>query len=164
MSRSNNSLNKGILISIISAAIVFLDYVTKQIIVSKLVLYNGINILPFLNIVHVENKGAAFSLFSNLGNKFFIVISLIAICAIIIYLSKLPKGLEFYSLTMILGGAVGNLVDRIRIGKVIDFIDIYVNKWHWPAFNVADSALSIGIVLFIFANIRSGKKNVKEIE
>ncbi len=160
MSRSNNGLNKGILISIISAAIVFLDYVTKRIIVSKLVLYNSINILPFLNIVHVENKGAAFSLFSNLGNKFFIVISLIAICAIIIYLSKLPKGLEFYSLTMILGGAVGNLVDRIRIGKVIDFIDIYVNKWHWPAFNVADSALSIGIVLFIFANIRSGKKNV----
>jgi signal peptidase II len=110
-------------------------------------------VLPFLNIVHVENRGAAFSLFSDLGNNVFIAISFIAICFIIIYLSRIRKGLELYALSLILGGAVGNLLDRIRIGKVIDFIDVFVGKWHWPAFNIADSALTVGIVLFLWANL-----------
>lgn len=150
-------MNKGILITIISLVVVFLDVITKQLIISRVLLYESINILPFLNIVHVQNKGAAFSILSNLGNHYFIGISLIAISAIILYLSKLPKGLELISLSMILGGAIGNLIDRIMIGKVTDFIDVFVEGWHWPAFNVADSALTVGIILFLAANIMHGK-------
>jgi signal peptidase II len=157
MLRSGNGLNKGTLIALISSSIVLLDYITKKTIVSKVMLYESINVLPFLNIVHVENKGAAFSLLTNLGNNYFVAISIIAICVIIFYLSQLPKGLELFSLSMILGGAIGNLIDRLRIGKVVDFIDVYVGRWHWPAFNVADSALTVGIILFLLANIRRGK-------
>lgn len=150
-------MSKGMLITIISLAVVSLDVITKQLIISKVLLYESINVLPFLNIVHVQNRGAAFSILSDLGNHYFIGISLIAISAIIIYISKLPKGLELFSLSMILGGAIGNLIDRIMIGKVTDFIDVFVGSWHWPAFNVADSALTVGIILFLAANIMQGK-------
>lgn len=157
MLRSNNGLNKGALIALISSLIVLIDYITKKAIVSRVMLYERINVLPFLNIVHIENKGAAFSLLSNLDNNYFIAISIIAVCGIIFYLSQLPKGLELFSLSVILGGAIGNLVDRLRAGKVIDFIDIFVGGWHWPAFNIADSALTVGIMLFLLANVRRGK-------
>ncbi len=150
-------MNKGLLILVISSLVVCLDFLTKKAIESKVVLYDSINILPFLNIVHVQNKGAAFSILTGMGNKYFIAISVVAIFAIIVYLSKLPKGLELFSLSMILGGAVGNLIDRIRNGKVTDFIDVFVGDWHWPAFNVADSALTVGIVFFLLATIRQGK-------
>ncbi len=158
MLRGTNGLNKGAHIAAISAFVILLDYLSKKIIVSKIMLYESINVLPFLNIIHVQNKGAAFSILTGLDNKYFIGISFIAIIAIIVYLSKLPRGLELYSLSMILGGAVGNLIDRIMIGKVTDFIDVFIGRWHWPAFNVADSALTVGIILFLLVNIKSGKK------
>ncbi len=161
MLRRTEVMNKGAFITAISTIVIFLDYITKKIVVSKIMLYESINILPFLNMVHVQNKGAAFSIMSNLGNKYFIWISIIAIIAIIVYLYKLPKGLELFSLSMILGGAMGNLIDRIRIGKVTDFIDVFVGQWHWPAFNVADSALTIGIGLFLLANIKADKVTKK---
>jgi len=151
-------MNKRALIPVISAIIVFLDYLTKKLIVSKIMLYESINVLPFLNIVHVQNKGAAFSMLSNMGNKYFIAISVVAIIAIAIYLSRLTKGLELVALSLILGGAIGNLIDRIFIGKVTDFIDVFVGRWHWPAFNVAHSALTIGIALFLLATIKQGKE------
>ncbi|UCD35378.1 MAG: signal peptidase II [Nitrospiraceae bacterium] len=151
-------MNKLFLIGLISSLVAVIDFITKKIIVARLPLYDSINVLPFLNIVHVENRGAAFSMLSQMGNTFFIIISVAAISAIILYLSKLPRGQELYALSLILGGALGNLIDRLRAGKVIDFIDIYVGEWHWPAFNVADSALTVGIVLFLLANLRHGKK------
>ncbi len=151
-------MNKGVLISVISSTVIFLDYLTKKIIVSKIMLYESINVLPFLNIVHVQNRGAAFSILSNMGNKYFVGISVIAIIAIAIYLYRLTKGLELVALSLILGGAVGNLLDRISFGKVTDFIDVFMGKWHWPAFNVADSALTIGIALFLVAHIKHGKE------
>jgi signal peptidase II len=158
MSQSTGGLNKVALVAAISLSVAFLDFLTKKIIVSKIMLYESINVLPFLNIVHVQNRGAAFSLFSNLGNNYFIGISVIAIVAIIVYLSKLSRGLELYALSMILGGAVGNLLDRIVQGKVTDFIDVFVGGWHWPAFNVADSALTVGIILFLISNMRHGNR------
>ncbi|HDZ02329.1 MAG TPA: signal peptidase II [Nitrospirae bacterium] len=157
MLRSSNNMNKGILAAIISSMVVFLDYLTKSIIVARVSQFESIKILPFLQIVHVENEGAAFGLFRALGNNVFIIISFIAIFVIIIYLLKLRKGLEFFSLSLILGGAAGNLIGRIKVGKVIDYIDIYAGKWHWPAFNIADSALTIGIILFLWSNLRCRK-------
>ena len=135
-----------------------LDFVTKRIIVAKLAPYDSIPVLPFLNIVYVENRGAAFGMFANLGNNFFMAISFIAIAVILFYMSKIPKGLELFSISLIFGGAVGNLIDRILIGKVIDFIDFYVGTWHWPAFNVADSALTVGIILFIISTIMQTRR------
>ena len=135
-----------------------LDYVTKRIILDKLALYDSISVLPFLNIVYVENKGAAFGMFANLGNTFFIVISVIALLTILFYMTKIPKGLELFAISLIFGGAVGNLLDRILLGKVIDFIDVFVGTWHWPAFNVADSALTVGITLFIIATLKHPRR------
>ena len=88
----------------------------------------------------------------------FIFIAFIAVIFIVLFLLKLPVGLELYALSLVLGGAAGNLLDRIRLGKVIDFIDVYVNDWHWPAFNVADAALTVGITLFIISNLFHKKK------
>ena len=142
----------------VSTLVMVLDYVTKRIVLVKLAPYDRIEVLPFLNIVYVENKGAAFGMFANLGNNFFIGISVIALVVILVYMSKIPKGLELFSISLIFGGAVGNLIDRILLGKVVDFIDFYVGTWHWPAFNVADSALTIGIILFMLAAIMQSKK------
>lgn len=154
MPQGANPLKKNGIIALISSLVLAFDYITKRVIVNKVVPYEHIDVLPFLRIVHVENKGAAFGMFSALGNDVFIMISLLAVFFIIYYLSRIQKGLELYALSLILGGAAGNLLDRIRIGKVIDFIDVFVGKWHWPAFNVADSALTVGITMFIWANFK----------
>jgi len=150
-------MKKSTLIAMVSTLVMVLDLVTKRAIIAKLAPYESIRVLPFLNIVYVENKGAAFGMFANLGNNFFIAISFIAIAAILFYMSKIPKGLELFSISLIFGGAVGNLIDRIMIGKVTDFIDFYTGAWHCPAFNVADSVLTIRITLFIIATIMQSK-------
>ncbi len=150
--------SKGFLVSAVSLSVVILDFITKKIIETHVQSGEVINLLPFLRIVNVKNKGAAFGLFSGLSNNIFIFISVVAIILIILYMLKTSKRLELLSLSLILGGAVGNLTDRIQIGQVIDFIDFFVRGWHWPAFNVADSALSIGIILFILSGIIHGKK------
>lgn len=144
-------------ISSIAALIVVLDFLTKRVVSTNILPHESINILPFLRIVHVENKGAAFGLFAALGNNIFVVISVITITFIAAYAYRFAKGWEIYSFSFILGGALGNLIDRLTIGKVIDFIDLSVGKWHWPAFNVADSALTVGIGLFILINLRHRK-------
>jgi len=156
-------LKKGILIILVSSLVTLSDYLTKKLIVERVMPFEHIDVLPFLRIVHVRNKGAAFGAFTGLGNDIFIFISVIAIILIIIYLSKTRKRLEFFSLSLILGGAAGNLIDRIKRGGVVDFIDVFVGKWHWPAFNLADSALTTGIVLFLLSIWRHGQNPTKEI-
>jgi len=150
-------MRKNMQISSIAALIVVLDFLTKRVVTTNILPHESINILPFLRIVHVENKGAAFGLFSALGNNIFVFISVITIVIIAVYAYRFAKGWEIYSFSLILGGALGNLIDRLTIGKVVDFIDIFIGKWHWPAFNVADSALTVGIGLFILINLRPRK-------
>ena len=151
-------MKKSTLIALSSTLVMVSDYITKRLIVDKLALYDSIPVLPFLNIVYVENKGAAFGMFASLGNHFFITLSFVVLASILFYMSKIPKGLELFAVSLIFGGAVGNLIDRLMLGKVIDFIDFYVGTWHWPAFNVADSALTVGIVLFILATFKQTRK------
>ncbi|UCH80642.1 MAG: signal peptidase II [Nitrospiraceae bacterium] len=146
-------MKKNILIPVITILVIILDVITKVIIVNKVAPHDIIRVLPFMNIVHIENKGAAFGLFADLGNVFFVIISVIAILFILYYLKSVQRKTEITALSLVLGGAIGNLIDRIRIGKVTDFIDIYVNTWHWPSFNIADSALTVGIILFLWANV-----------
>lgn len=154
MSRGVDILKKKLFPFLVFSSVVLLDYITKKLIETYVQPHEAINVLPFLRIVNVKNTGAAFGLFASLGNNIFIIISIVAIILIILYLLRTDDKLETLSLSMILGGAIGNLIDRVTISQVIDFIDFFVGKWHWPAFNVADSALTIGIFLFLLANIR----------
>ncbi|MEW6713704.1 MAG: signal peptidase II [Nitrospirota bacterium] len=155
-------MNKKVLLAIVPSIVILLDYFTKQLIISNFSLTDSYLLLPFIKIVHVQNPGAAFGILKYLGNNVFIFFSVVAIVCILIYKSKIPIGLEFFSLSLILGGAIGNLIDRITKGKVIDFIDFFVGDWHWPAFNVADSALTVGMILFLWANLRQMKKERAE--
>jgi signal peptidase II len=114
----------------------------------------SIELLPFLHLVNVKNVGAAFGMFKDMGNNVFIIISFMAIIFVVFMLIKGKEDSMGFSL--ILGGAIGNLIDRISRGFVVDFIDVFVGRFHWPAFNVADSALTIGIGL-IFIRLFTGK-------
>ncbi|MBI4837738.1 MAG: signal peptidase II [Nitrospirae bacterium] len=152
---------KWLFAGIISASVIILDYITKQAIVEYVTPYESIDLIPFLRIVHVRNPGAAFGLFSGLSNYVFIAIYLAAMSLIIIYALKSLHGLELFASALIIGGATGNLIDRLTVGKVIDFIDFFISDWHWPAFNVADSALTVGIIIFLIANLSAGKHTDK---
>ncbi len=147
---------KFLIILGITGSIVIVDHITKRLVSNKILMHEHIDVLPFLRIVYVENKGAAFGLFTWLGNDIFIFISICAIIVITIILLRIPVGLELIGLVLILGGAIGNLIDRLTIGKVIDFIDLYIGKWHWPAFNVADLSLTMGIIIFLVKGLKKG--------
>lgn len=135
---------------IIVFLIVAVDQFTKYLVRTHIQPFEVIEILPFLNLVSVRNEGAAFGMFRSLGNTFFIAISVAALIFIswVIVLGK--DDYRLYSL--LAGGAAGNMIDRIMFGKVVDFIDLTVNGYHWPAFNVADSALTLGIC-FLFVKM-----------
>lgn len=131
--------------------IFFLDQSTKTFIKLYTYPFEVIRILPFLNLVYVENTGSAFGMFKSLGNMFFVIISTIAITFITFLLIKERDNRICYSL--LLGGAAGNLADRLIYGYVIDFFDLHVAGFHWPVFNIADAALTIGIILLFYNNI-----------
>ncbi len=135
---------------LIATVVLFFDQLTKYIIDTYLKTYESIEVLPFFQIVHVRNTGAAFGIFRSLGNGVFIGISILAIMIVVVLLIKSKDDRIAFSL--ILGGALGNLTDRLIRGYVVDFLDFYVGKYHWPAFNLADSALTIGI-LFLFLGV-----------
>jgi signal peptidase II len=157
-------LKKIYFIALVAVSVVTVDYISKQIILRTVPLFEGVSVLPFLRIVNIWNEGAAFGLFANLGNRFFMFLSFAAIICILIYTMRVRSRLELFSLSVIIGGAIGNLLDRIIHGKVIDFIDFYIGKWHWPAFNVADSALTVGVILFILSSLKHGQSTRKERE
>jgi signal peptidase II len=109
----------------------------------------------YFNITYVKNPGAAFGFLSNASPQFrslfLISVTVIAIVLILYFISKNTSKEVFltFSLSLILGGAVGNLIDRIRFGAVTDFLDFYISSYHWPAFNVADSAISLGALVLV---------------
>ncbi|MFN3479239.1 MAG: signal peptidase II [Thermodesulfovibrionales bacterium] len=137
---------------LLSLFIILADQVTKHLVRTMIMPHEAIEVLPFLQIVHIRNVGAAFGLFRGFGNITFIIISIAAIIAVFYLLVRDKKDRISYSL--ILGGAIGNLIDRIIYGDVTDFIDLYAGRFHWPAFNVADSALTIGISLMFLIHLR----------
>ena len=134
------------------ALLVFvLDQATKYIITNNLKLYQVIKALPYFNIVYYRNIGSAFGMFKSLGNPFFILVSTAAMVAVCVMIVK--DGDNRIGLSLILGGAAGNLADRLLNGYVIDFLEVYAGNFYWPAFNVADSALTIGILLLMFKTV-----------
>jgi signal peptidase II len=140
--------------SIISV-IVILDQVTKYLIEQKVRLYDVITIVPgFFNITHVRNRGAAFSLFATASpvfrSLFFTSVSIIAIAVIAYLIRKTAERFQVFAFSCIAAGALGNLIDRIRYGEVVDFIQWYVKSYYWPSFNVADSAITVGVTLLAY--------------
>jgi signal peptidase II len=136
---------------LILAPSVLLDQATKYLSSNYIDPYEPVELLPFLSLVNVRNVGAAFGLFSSIGNAAFIGITVLAIALISYLIVKDEEG--YVPLTLILSGAVGNLIDRLFFGYVRDFIDFHAGGYHWPAFNVADSALTIGIVLLLAVSL-----------
>lgn len=146
-------------LSWIALAILISDQATKYFISDYLMRHGDVRLTPFLNLVLVHNTGAAFGFLSTAGgwqNVFFIAVAAIAVVVILWVVHRLPshERLMAIGLWLILGGAVGNVIDRVFYGHVIDFIDVYAGSWHWPAFNVADSAITIGAVLLVLDTIK----------
>jgi len=145
--------------------ILLLDQWTKCLIVQKLTLYQRVEVIQgFFNIIHVRNTGGAFGIFGGekggLGSILFVVVSLIAIGSLVFLFIKLGENEKTLALSfsLVLSGAIGNLIDRLRYGEVIDFLDFYLSSTHWPAFNVADSAICIGIGLMALELLKRDRK------
>ncbi|WP_068545763.1 signal peptidase II [Thalassotalea crassostreae] len=150
-------------------AVVFfiLDQVTKQAVVALMDYREVIPVMPFFNLTHVYNPGAAFSFLADQGGWqrwFFTAIAAGVSVALVVWLAKTPKKdtLISISFALILSGAMGNLIDRMMYGYVIDFLDFYVGNKHWPAFNVADSAIFIGAALMIIDAFKNDKNKESE--
>ena len=143
---------KYLILLSLTPALLAIDQLTKFYIDRTMPLYRSIPVIDGLfNITYLRNKGAAFSFLAEASWRlpFFILASVIAVAAIMVAFRKLrdDQQLAAFSLTLILSGAIGNLIDRIRMGEVIDFLDVYWRSHHWPAFNVADSAICVGVAL-----------------
>ena len=146
----------------IAGAIVALDQVAKALVDRYMDLHESHSIVEGLaRLTYVQNRGAAFGILSDADLPYqsvlFSAISIIALGAIAVYAWKLPitNRLPQAALALIMGGAVGNLLDRMRLGYVIDYVDVYWGRHHWPAFNVADSAISIGVALLVLDILRN---------
>ena len=142
---------------IIAGAIVVVDQITKLLILAYLPLYDSIPLIPgVFNLTHIHNPGGAFGFLashsSSLRSVVFLLVSTLAVGLILWFYVKTPPSHPMLAtgFALIFGGAIGNLIDRIRLGEVVDFLDFYVGTLHWPAFNIADSAISIGVVIFLF--------------
>jgi signal peptidase II len=140
----------------IMAVVVALDQATKLVVDRLMDLHESHQVIDgFLRLTYVRNRGAAFGILSDADLPFqaavFSLLSLVALAAIAFYAWRLPaeSRLPKSALALIMGGAVGNLIDRMRLGYVIDFVDAHLGPHHWPAFNVADSAITVGVVLLV---------------
>jgi signal peptidase II len=147
--------NKIILLLIVSGGILALDQVTKALVLAHLPLGGSIAITPgLLSLTHVQNPGGAFGFLAGMSPELrgllFIAVSLLAAGLILYFYWQTPANQRFLavSLALVLGGALGNLMDRLRFGMVVDFLDFYIRDMHWPAFNVADSAITVGVLVF----------------
>ncbi len=146
----------------LSGLIVVLDQLTKYAVVRSFTAGESFALTPFFNLVLVYNPGAAFSFLADAAGWqrwLFVAIALIASAWIVRLLNQYPRQTLFsLALALVLAGAVGNGVDRLFIGAVVDFLDFHAFGWHWPAFNVADSAISCGAVLLVWDALRPRRK------
>jgi signal peptidase II len=150
---------------VVSAVVIWLDWVTKQWVSASLELYRPVEVFSWLNITLAHNYGAAFSFLSDAGGWqrwFFIVLASVVSLMLLVWLLRLRRRewLTGLGLALVLGGAIGNLIDRVQLGYVVDFVDFHIDTWHYPAFNVADSAITCGVVLLLidtFFMHRKGK-------
>ncbi len=154
---------------ILSLIIILFDQLTKYIAVDIIPLYESIEVFPFFNWTLMYNEGAAFSFLSDQGGWqrwFLIILSSIVTAVLIIWLFRLlhDERSIAISLSLIIGGAIGNLIDRILLGHVVDFIHLHYQSYYWPAFNVADSAITIGVTIMIVDSLFFAQKREAQRE
>ena len=144
------------MIKYLSILIVIIDQITKFIVHKYMDLYDSINVIPyFLNFTYIRNEGIAFGIYFEGGKIFFIILPIL----ITIYLFYLLKNEEFQdnqsqiALYLIIAGAIGNIIDRVFRGYVVDFIDFHLNGMHWYVFNIADSSVTIGLIFLLYSSI-----------
>jgi signal peptidase II len=148
--------SRYVLLGLVSLGIIVIDQATKVYIMQTMRLHESIVVIPNLfSITYIRNPGAAFGILSGSSGSFrfifFGITSLFALGLLGTILVRMPKDdwMGQISVVAILGGAIGNLLDRLRYGEVIDFLDVYIDTYHWPAFNVADSAITVGVIFLI---------------
>ena len=147
--------NKYLRLVVVTGLVVVADQVTKVLIFAYLPYHQSITVVPgFFDITHIHNPGGAFGFMANISETVrtvvFLLASSLAVGLIFYFYIKTPPSYVFLGIgfALIFGGAIGNLIDRVRLGIVIDFLDVYIGKYHWPAFNIADSAITVGIIIF----------------
>lgn len=150
---------KYLILCTITAVVLILDQATKVLIDRIMGLHTSITVVEnFFNITYIRNKGAAFGFLADSSFRlpFFISVSIVAVVVILAIFRKLrpEQGLNAIALSLVFSGAFGNLIDRVRLGEVIDFLDFHWYHHHWPAFNVADSAVSAGAVILFYKLIK----------
>jgi signal peptidase II len=141
------------LLFLISAGVIILDQITKWMILKTIPVYESYPIIQgFFHLVHVRNRGVAFGIMNRPGSQvllyLLILMTLAAVVLLAFWLTRLgeKEGKIALGLSLVIGGALGNLIDRVRMGEVLDFLDFHIGGYHWPAFNVADSAVTVGVV------------------
>ena len=150
-------MNRKLIYPVIILALLSIDQLTKALVARSILFQSSKSIIPgFFNLTHIRNRGAIFGFFSHSESRilfvFLTLVSLVALGLVIYYFFKTPSSQRYMkiSLSVILAGALGNLIDRIIRGYVIDFLDFHIKNWHWPSFNVADACITVGAFLLIF--------------
>ena len=154
-------------LTIIAFVILVLDQVTKLYVDANFRLHETVPVIrDFFHLTYVRNKGAAFGILADNAVRipFFITVSVVAMLGILWYIKHLKddQRLALFSLSLVFSGAFGNLIDRIRLGEVIDFLDVFWQRHHWPAFNVADSAITVGVTLLFIEMWREERNKSAE--
>jgi len=144
--------NKYLWVGSIISIVLILDQLTKYFVEKKILLYETIRVIPgFFNLTHVRNKGAAFGIMSSVPDiwrsLFFVSVTTVAVIVLAVLIRTSKERFSVIGFSLIVSGAVGNLIDRLRYNEVVDFIQWYVSSYYWPSFNIADSAISIGVAL-----------------
>ncbi len=147
----------------LSALVIVLDQWSKYLVSGSLQLHESVALLPFFSLTLLHNTGAAFSFLADAGGWQRWLLTAIAFfvsVVIMAWLRRLPSEEKWQAaaLALLLGGALGNVIDRMRLGHVVDFLDVYYQHWHWPPFNVADSAITVGVVILLLVTLRGSKK------
>jgi signal peptidase II len=156
---SDSRLRQALLVALL---VVPLDQTTKAIVERSMTLYESIPILPGFSLTYVRNTGAAFGMLagapSSLRLPLFLLVTAVAVWALVSYLRATPahRRMLVWALGGILGGAVGNFICRLRYGEVVDFFHLHWGPWSWPMFNVADSAITVGVAIVLVESIRGG--------
>ncbi|NQD37690.1 signal peptidase II [Permianibacter sp. IMCC34836] len=151
---------------LVALLVLVLDQWTKHLAVANLVMYEPVPLMPYFNLMLAHNTGAAFSFLADAGGWqrwFFVALTTVISVVLLSWLYRLPRPQKLLpiALVLVLGGAIGNVYDRMMYGYVIDFIDWYVGDHHWPAFNIADSAICVGAALLILDSFFKPKEQGK---
>ena len=149
--------SKYLRLLLIAGLVVALDQLTKAVVLKTMPLYHSTTVITGLfSLTHIHNPGGAFGFLSGTSalvrSVVFLAVSSLAVAMVLYFYHRTPRENPALAagFALIFGGALGNMIDRLRFGKVVDFLDFYIGDSHWPAFNVADSAITVGILIFVF--------------